>query len=109
MRRLALFSVLLIAACTPMQWEKADASPEQFRADDEDCRQLAWREAQFRSWHYPAMIGPVFARDASGRGFFAWPMSPMSDPYGYQLMDEQRLAHFCMEARGYRLVPAPKQ
>jgi len=31
------------------------------------------------------------------------------DPYGHQLMEESRLAHFCMESKGYRLVPAPKQ
>ena len=87
-----------------MQWEKADASPEVFRADDEECRQMAWRESHFRAWHYPMAFGPVLARDAMGRGFFVWP-----DPYGHQLMEENRLAHYCMEAKGYRLVPAPKQ
>ena len=30
---------------------------------------------------------------------------PMVDPYGYQLMEENRLAQFCMESKGYKLVP----
>jgi hypothetical protein len=33
----------------------------------------------------------------------------MADPYGYQMMEETRLAHTCMEAKGYKLVPAPKE
>jgi hypothetical protein len=108
-RRLYLVSLFLIASCTPMQWEKADASPEEFQVDDAECRQFAWREANFRAWGYPMMMGPVLARDATGRGVFVWPMSPLYDPYGHQLMEENRLAHFCMEWKGYRLVPAPKQ
>jgi hypothetical protein len=55
------------------------------------------------------MMGPVFARDSMGRGFFMWPSGSVVDPYGYQLADEQRLTQFCMEARGYDLVPVPKQ
>jgi hypothetical protein len=109
MRRLSIALLLVIAACTPMQWEKADATPEQYRADDAECRQFAWRESNFHAWHYPMMIGPVLVRDPAGRGVFVWPTSPMYDPYGHQLMEESRLAHFCMEAKGYRLVPVPKQ
>ena len=33
----------------------------------------------------------------------------MVDPYGYQMLEENRLTQFCMEAKGYVLVPAPKQ
>ena len=109
MRRIAIVLALAATACTPMQWVKPDVPAEQFRADEQECRQSAWREAQFRSWHYHAMLGPVFARDASGRGFFVWPTTPLTDPYGHQLMEEHRLAQFCMEAKGYQLAPAPKQ
>lgn len=107
MRRFALIP-LLLAACTPMQWQRADATPEQLRADEQECRSLAWREASYRSWQYQSMMGPVFARDATGRGLFVWPGGSVVDPYGYQLADEQRLAQFCMESRGYDLVPVPK-
>ena len=91
-----------------MQWQKADVTPEQFKADEEACRQHAWREASFRSWHYQTMLAPVFLRDATGRGLFVWPTGPMADPYGHQLMEESRLAQFCMESKGYQLVPVPK-
>ena len=108
MRRLALIP-LLLAACTPMQWQRTDATPEQLRADEQECRNLAWREASYRSFQYQTMMGPVFARDASGRGFFVWPSGSVVDPYGHQLADEQRFAQFCMESKGYELVPVPKQ
>jgi hypothetical protein len=108
MRRFAALTFLLACGCTPMQWQKADASPEQFRADDQYCRQAAWREASLRSWHYQWMSEPVFVRDAAGRGGFVWPAGPFIDPFGHQLMDENRLAQFCMEAKGYQLVPVPK-
>jgi hypothetical protein len=109
MRGIATLGFVLLCACTPMQWQKADVSVEELRADEQECRQAAWREAQFRSWHYHSLIGPVFARDASGRGFFVWPATSMFDPYGHQLMEENRLAQFCMESKGYKLVPTPKQ
>lgn len=92
-----------------MQWQKADVSPEQFKADEQECRNAAWREANFRAWHYQSMLGPAVASDPSGRPFVVWPTSPLVDPYGYQLMEENRLAQLCMESKGYALVPAPKQ
>jgi hypothetical protein len=109
MRLAACFVALAAAGCTPMQWQKTDATPVQYQADEQECRQSAWREASVRSWHYQAMVGPVFARDAAGRGFFVWPSGPMVDPYGHQLLEENRLAQFCMESKGYQLVPVPKQ
>jgi hypothetical protein len=108
MRR-AILAFALLCGCTPMQWQKQDVSAEQFRADEQECRQNAWREASFRSWQYQAMVGPVFARDAGGRGFFVWPSTAYVDPYGHQLVEESRLAQFCMESKGYQLVPAPKK
>jgi hypothetical protein len=108
MRRAAVLS-LMLAACTPLQWQKADATPEQARVDEEECRQLAWREASYRSWHYQSMMGPAFARDPTGRGYMVWPHSAVVDPFAYQMLDEQRLAQFCMESKGYALVPAPTQ
>jgi hypothetical protein len=108
MRRLAIVLALAATACTPMQWVKQDVSAAQVQADEQECQQHAWREAQFRSWHYQTMLGPVFARDAFGRGFFVWPTTPMVDPYGHQLMEESQITQFCMEARGYRLERAAR-
>jgi hypothetical protein len=101
--------VALACGCTPMQWQKADATAAQLQADDEECRQSAWREASLRSSHYNSMLGPAFAQDASGRASMVWPSSPMVDPYGHQMMEESRLARSCMEAKGYTLAPVARQ
>ena len=108
MRRIAvaLVGAALLSGCASVQWAKPDTSLEQTRADEEDCFQLSWREAQARSWRYPA-AGPVFAPSASGGGLMMWPSGSMVDPYGYQMLDQDRLTQFCMEAKGYQLVPAP--
>jgi hypothetical protein len=109
-RAAACLTVLTLACgCTPMQWQKADASAAQLRADDQECRQSAWREASLRAWHYNSALGPAFAQDASGRPAMVWPSSPMVDPYGQQMMEENRLARACMEAKGYTLAPVAKQ
>jgi hypothetical protein len=109
MRRIAVLAIAFAAGCTPMQWQKQDMTAEQFRADDRECRQHAVREASFRAWHYQTMTAPVFARSSGGGGAFIWPSTAMVDPYGHQLMEENRLAQFCMESKGYALVPVPKQ
>jgi hypothetical protein len=109
MRRIAILALALTSGCTPMEWQKADTSPEQFRADEQACRQQAAREASYRAWHYQSMLGPVFVRDAAGRGAFVWPSGSVVDPYGYQLVEENRLAQFCMESKGYVLAPTAKK
>ena len=44
-------------------------------------------------------------QDAQGRRFFVGPTSPFGDPFSDQLMEEARLANFCMRSKGYELVP----
>jgi hypothetical protein len=104
----ALALALVLAACTPLQWVKADANPEHFDKDMHDCQQEAWREASIHSWNY-FPIGPTMFRDSLGRRFFAWPTGPFSDPFGDRFMEESRLAHFCMRSKGWQLVPAEKK
>jgi hypothetical protein len=108
MRRLAALALAAACGCTPLEWVRPDTSPEQFQADLNDCRARAWQEASVRSWSYVTPMAPVYARDASGRGFFVWPSTPLADPYGHQLMEESRLTQFCMESKGYALQPAAK-
>ena len=105
MRRLiALTLAAGLAACTPMQWVKPDASAEQIRMDEQACRQAAWREAQFQSFLYQHPFQPMVVAP----GQVIWPSGAMVDPYGHQLLYENRLADFCMESKGYQLVPLPK-
>lgn len=95
---------IALCACTPLQWVKRDASPEQFSRDQQECRQLAWREASARYWFYQPM-GPIVAPGAG----VIYPTGSVVDPYGHQMLEESRLTQFCLESRGYRLVPAAKK
>ena len=103
---IVMAAVALVSACTPMQWVKPDANPEQLQDDTAYCRQEAWREARMRSWYYRP-FGPAFAQDAAGRRFFGWPYS-YSDPFGDPYFEESRLAQFCMRSKGYELQPVEK-
>ncbi len=88
-----------------MHWAKPDATAQQLSADAAHCQQEAWREARWRSFLYRP-IGPTLFHDRHGRRFLGWPYSPFGDPFGDEFMEESRLAHFCMRAKGYELVPA---
>jgi hypothetical protein len=91
-----------IAGCTPMQWVKQDATPEQLNTDVEDCQQRAWRESRYHAfWYRPGM--PYLLQDPLGRRVLVSPPGPFYDPFGDQFMEEARLAHFCMRAKGYEL------
>jgi hypothetical protein len=104
MRRAAIFLFAFLPGCTPMQWVKPDASAEQFARDQQECQQAAWREASNRSYWHQQRMAPVV-----GPGFALWPSGAFVDPFAHQIQEEGRLAQFCMESRGYQLVPAPKQ
>jgi hypothetical protein len=107
--RLLPFALLALAGCTPMQWMREGALPaaEVLEKDSASCRQEAFREAQFRAWAYRP-LAPIARRDAFGRSFVAWPYGPYPSPFGDPFFEETRLADFCMRAKGYELVPVPK-
>jgi hypothetical protein len=105
MRRTILPLLLALAGCTPMQWVRQDqaVSPEQLRQDLAQCRQDAWREAQWRSFMYRPFASTVMV-DRFGRRFVS-PYSGFGDPFGDAFVEESRLTHFCMRAKGYDLAP----
>ena len=94
----------MLAACTPMEWVKADATPEQLQADAIQCQRDAWYEARSRYWYYRP-FPPLAFRDSAGQPVFAWPYGP-ADPFGDPFLEEGRLAQFCMRSKGYQLVPS---
>ena len=104
--RIAALAVLL-AACAPMRWVRPDVTPDQAVADEELCRQQAFREARFQYLGYGA-FGPWMYRDAFGRPLFFPPGGPFFDPTMERYYDEARLTDFCMRAKGYPLEPAAK-
>lgn len=86
-----------------MQWVRQDSGPDMIERDLAQCRQDAWREAQWRSFMYRP-FGPAYVVDRFGRTRVI-PYSPLGDPFGDTFVEESRLTHFCMRAKGYDLVP----
>jgi len=110
MKRLLTLVALFAAAggCAPMEWVKADATPEQAAEDSKQCQDVAWREANLRWARYYGAYGPMQYQDSIGRRFLVWPWGPFSDPYGDRYLEESRLTNYCMRAKGYELRNAPK-
>src|SRR5215212_10599274 len=103
MRPLLVFMLAAaLAACSPMQWVKPDAPAEQVRTDEQVCRHAAFREAQYQAYWYQHQLQPIVL----GPGRVIWPSGALVDPFGQQLLQENRLAQFCMESKGYQLAPA---
>src|SRR5687767_13574532 len=88
-----------LAGCTPMEWVKPDAAVDQVLGDEQACRVAAAREASYHGYWYQHRIQPVIA----GPGQMILPSGAVVDPYAQQFLDASRLAHFCMESKGYEL------
>jgi hypothetical protein len=101
------FLALATAACAPMEWVKADVTPEVRQKDAYECQRDAWRDARLRTWYYQP-ISPAVVQDPSGRRFISGP-AYYGDPFNDPLMEEARLTQGCMRARGYELVPVEKR
>ena len=93
---IAVAATALAAACTPMQWVKEDATPQQLNEDSIQCQQDAWREARLRIWYYRPLPS------------IGWPYGPAGDPFWDPYLEESRLTQFCMRSKGYELQPVEK-
>jgi hypothetical protein len=78
---LLLALALLSGACSTSQWVREGVSAEQADRDQIDCQRWAGREASLRA-----------------EGFYG---PPYMVPHGYRIVDEARLADFCMRVKGY--------
>jgi hypothetical protein len=110
MRTVAALAALaaLIAACTPMHWERVGSGLAATAADERECRTQAAHDA----WFY-GLAGdpfyfdrPRFVRGRAGRLYAVYEPPPRS--LLRQQFAEQRLFDRCMENRGFRLVPDAK-
>jgi hypothetical protein len=88
-----------LCACARMEWVKPDAGAEQVRSDEQACRLAAAREASYHGYWYQHRMQPVVVAP----GQVIWPSGAFVDPYAQQFLDENRLAQFCMESKGYEL------
>src|SRR5262245_34951611 len=96
-----------LAGCAPMQWVKPETGSEQMQKDAAECRDAAWREASRYYWPAP------WGYPAYGYGFYPYyPRARFYGPPGLYYHDrfyeEERLAQFCMQAKGYRLQPVER-
>src|SRR5690348_10943865 len=81
---------LLAAGCTPMEWVRSDATPQQVEADAQQCRQVAQQQLNERYGRYRA-FSPWTYRDEYGEPFVLQPIG-VFDPYGNRFIEEQRVA-----------------
>ena len=86
-----------------MEWAKPDATPEQLAVDTQQCEQEAWRQVNYTYAGYTAFGPWLFRGDPLNH-----PVGPFFDPYYDRTMEQQRLANFCMRAKGYDLAPVTK-
>lgn len=78
---LLVLLTLFAGACATSQWVQEGVTAEQADRDQIDCQRWAGREATLRA-----------------EGFYG---PPYAVPHGYRMLDEARLADFCMRAKGY--------
>jgi hypothetical protein len=100
-RLLAIGPLALVCGCTPMAWEHQSFGTPPTVAETEECRRSAYVEAQHRAFFH-SFVRPRFYRDRRGRLIHdPWPPFGRYDPFFL----EQDLFRFCLQAKGYRLVP----
>ena len=91
---------LLLCACAANEWVRHDVTAEQADRDQIECQRWASREASVRAdGFYGPGYGPYgpFASRRFGPG--------ATDRSAYHMLDEARLADFCMRAKGYQRAP----
>jgi len=107
MRR-RLFPLLLLAGCTfgtGTEYWRADLTPAQLAKDEQECKAIAQEQAFEESFH----AGPIFPpyRDTQ----FIYGGGGGDDDGGVYASISRRgpreyeLAEYCMQQRGYTLVP----
>lgn len=103
-RFLSLLSLLSLIACAPAtEWARPDTTPAQIAADQKACDSIAAAQALDESFasgpKYPPLRDTQFmyGRDDDGGG--------VSSSYTRRGPRLYELAEYCMQQRGYRLVP----
>lgn len=98
---LALAAVLLVAACTPMQWEDRRFGTVASNGDIQDCERSAYFEAQNQAF-FNSLAWPRTFVGRDGRVYYRrWP------DHQDTFFLERQLFDYCMRAKGFRLAPVP--
>ena len=97
---IVLLAACMLAACTPMRWERNGMTLDYADADWSDCRRQSISAAN--RW----MIWDPFPRSYIGRDAFGRPFTYYRPaPYPNRFMLEQDYLDNCLRARGFRRVP----
>ena len=97
---LMLALTALLAACTPMRWERNGYALEDGDRDWSDCRRQSIATAN-RWMFFDPFPRAFIGRDAQGRAFTYYRPSP----YPNRFMLEQEYLDKCLRGRGYQRVP----
>ena len=89
---------LAATACAPMMWSRPGFSQAEAHSDYADCSRAAWQEANIFRWRRDFYRFNHFSRFDRRR---RWHGSDDFDTFGL----ESDLTSFCMQSRGYSLVP----
>jgi hypothetical protein len=100
-KRVAVVTALLVAACAPKPWIKEGATAERVQEELRACEAQAYAEVQKRYAALPH-VGPALITDSTARRLNAYPSGSFTDVYGTQLQDENRLTGECMREKGYQ-------
>jgi hypothetical protein len=88
--------LVLLAACTPLAWQKPEAGRAEAKADLAACSETAQRDAVTAAPHPPP--GPrLLPRGSGDIENPAWDMPQ-------ELLIQQSLRNHCMRERGYSLA-----
>lgn len=101
-RLLALGSFALATGCAPVTWEHQASGSPPTAAEAAECRRSAYMEAQHQA-SFHSFARQRFYQDGTGRIIYdSWLPFGRYEPF----LLEPDLFRFCLEAKGYRLVPA---
>lgn len=106
---LACAMLVSLAACAPStEWSRANTTPAQLAADEKTCNDLAAYQALDESFasgpKYPPLRDTQFTLDGDGDGGGGGLVAS----YSRRGAREYELSQYCMEQRGYQLVPVRK-
>lgn len=103
----SLFTAFLLSGCAAAtEWSRSDTSLQQRLADEKDCAGIAYWQALDESFgagpKYPPFRDTqfIYGGDDDGGGVTA--------SYSRRGAREYELAAYCMQQRGYVLVPIAK-
>lgn len=100
----AFILLALLVACAPAaEWSRANTAPAQIAADQKACDDLAAWQALDESFasgpKYPPLRDTQFIYGGNGDG------GGIITSYGRRGPRQYELSIYCMEQRGYSLVP----